>query len=162
MSLSTEAKKLPTRTQLIERMPKWLFTFILLGFQRIIRSAAGDSSYMFVGPALAAAGAGLVASLTSFRSPRIPVPIPDRIERFMAQYKLSIDSTSAQAYRIWAVLLTFILTMLWALTVKISLNPQALPIEIFYIAIPVDKAQFYLGMFCYIMGVGFSEIKEIL
>jgi hypothetical protein len=162
MAPSVNTKKAKTSTLLIERLPKFLFPPFLLVLQLILRSMGGDNSFFFVGPALAAAGAGLVVALTSHRGSRIPVTIPDEIENFINNNGLVVDTVNARIFRIWALIISATLTLIWAGTVKLSLDPLAPPVQVGGITIQMANAQFILGLLCYIIGIGFSELKEFV
>jgi len=145
------------KAQFIDRLPKYLFPFFLIVLHYLFRLAADKMSFIFVGPALASASAGLVISLATFRPPGGLVDIPDEIQKVLARGDFTIEPNNAHKYRVWCIIIAAILTLAWAYTVILVMNE--IPSVLNFCGIVVETG-FIIGIICYSIGLGLSEYRE--
>lgn len=144
---------------LLELMPKGLFSVFLAILQVIIRIAAKDTNLVFIGPALAAAGASMTVSLISFHSSKTLPNFPNSLYTWVKKNGLIIETHDPSIFNTICATIVFGLILLWAWIVVLSM--RATP-DTFTIGSAVLITPIWLGLLCYIIGFVITIIKEFV
>lgn len=140
-----------------ERAPGYLFPFFLLTVEVILRDAFQLNTSEFIGPTLAAAGAGMVIYLVSYHDCNIlPSDIPEEVKTYLSQNdKYRLETNLSILFRNFCLIVTLILTLLWIWAIILSTQSP----DLMWWFFPVH---YYPGMASYILGAILSEVKEVV
>jgi len=152
------AISLPSRQYLAsfsERVPGYLFPLFLLFLEMFLRFAFNLNTKEFIGPTLSATGVGMIMSLTTHKSTKLPANIPQDVTNFIKDHNLTIEPVAVKVFKsvCWALIL--VLTLLWLGSIILSTR---YPNEV-WIYFP---AHYYPGFLSFIIGFILSEVKEVV
>jgi hypothetical protein len=135
------------------RLPAYMFPIALLfiefGLRQIGKLATDDVG----GPTLATIGAGMVATLTSFR--KAPTTIPRSVRPYLNETGAILEAPSGHLFRNISWVVTLILVVGWVFTVVMAHTPGAPE----FLQIRID---YWLGISSVAVGFIMSEVKEML
>lgn len=142
---------------LFERAPSYFFPFFLLMVESILRDAFQLNTKEFIGPTLAATGAGMVIYLVSYHECKLlPPNLPQPVAQYLNQndnYRL--ETNLSVFFRSLCLIVTLALTLLWIWTIILSTQSPDLMWWIF-------PAHYYPGAVSYMLGFILSEVKEVI
>jgi hypothetical protein len=154
-SLPSKEKSKEYLASLSERIPGYLFPFFLLILELILRYAFNLNTQEFIGPTLAATGVGMIMSLTAHRSNKIPRVVPQEVEQFLKEKKLTIEPYSVKVFRSICWTLTLVLTILWVVSITLSIKfPSNTMLSL--------PTHYYPGFMSYVIAFVLSEVKEAI
>lgn len=127
------------------------FPFFLLLLEWLLRSALQIDSLSFMGPTLAATGAGFLLPLIIPKSRDWPISDEEREELKRSGFEIShIKETKLMD---WVLLFVFVLTGVWLYCLWLSSNTNT----VYWLGVP---NHIVLGLVGYFIGVVFSAMKE--
>jgi hypothetical protein len=134
-------------TSLSDRALSYLYPIFLLALEWFLRLAFQLNTQEFVGPTLAATSVGLVIPLIAFRSAKglsdengnkLPPEILEQLRR-LEESGAKLVSGESVIFANLCFLMSLLFTLAWVATIS-----------------------YLLGVFCFVLGLFLSEMKEFL
>lgn len=159
----------------IESLPKRLIVYIYPIFLFIIELTLkfifNVDTLKFIVPTLTATSIGITLPLITFTSTKKWSVDKETIEQMkqLENKGLIVEDRTSSAFRSVCSLITLILTIIWVISIIFSsiditnYHPSSLESSIlpFYIS-NIFTSNYFLGLFCYFVGLVVSEIKEFI
>lgn len=167
MSKSIQIRKAKRKryfTSLSDRALSYLYPIFLLALEWFLRLAFQLNTQEFIGPTLAATSVGLVIPLITFRSAKglsdengrtLPPEILEQIRK-LEESGAKLASGESVIFANLCFLISLIFTLAWVATIIIETK---FPTSTFFFGLSFS---YLLGVFCFIVGLFLSEVKEFL